>query len=103
MSNNEDFIKNYDKSIVKITTHDGLNVGTGFIVTDEGIICTCYHVVGDLNTKTFYDNIQVYFPNTKQTVSGNILLKDDNKTKEQYTDPKNDIAFLQISREIKIN
>lgn len=97
MSNHEDIIKKYDKSIVKITTHDGLNIGTGFIVTDDGVICTCYHVVGDKDTKELYDNIQVYFPKTEQTVSASFLLKDDNK--EPYADAINDISFLQISKQ----
>jgi hypothetical protein len=38
MSNNNDILKNYEKSIVKIITFDGRIVGTGFIVTDDGII-----------------------------------------------------------------
>jgi hypothetical protein len=38
MSNNNDILKNYEKSIVKIITFDVRIVGTGFIVTDDGII-----------------------------------------------------------------
>ena len=96
MSISEDIIKNYDKGIVKITTHDGLNVGTGFIVTDDAIICTCYHLVGDIDTKESYNNIQVYFTNIKQSVSATFLLKDDDNP---CVDPENDIAFLEISKE----
>ena len=60
-----------------MTTHDAENIGTGFIVTDDGIICTCYHVIGDLQEQEIYKDIKIYFPSTKQTVSGNILLKDN--------------------------
>ena len=28
--------------------------GTGVIVTDDGLILTCYHVIGDNENSTFY-------------------------------------------------
>ncbi|HSF50272.1 MAG TPA: serine protease, partial [Nitrososphaeraceae archaeon] len=99
MSTNEDIVNDYDKSVVKIVTADGMNVGTGFIVTDDGIICTCYHVIGDLQEQELYKDIKIYFPNTKQTVPATILLKDQKEKKEVCADPINDIAFLRISKE----
>src|SRR5215831_21401238 len=94
MSNNLDVINNFDKSIVKIIVDDGRDIGTGFVVTDDGIICTCYHVIGDLESEKVYDNIQVYFPQTKQTISATILKENGNK--ERCFDPTNDIAFLKL-------
>ena len=96
---NQNIVNHYDESIVRIITSDG--VGSGFIVTDDGIICTCYHVVGNLKEQEFYKDIQVYFPQTTQPIPANILLNNDNK--KEYTDPINDIAFLQISEENKDN
>ena len=58
-------------------------VGTGIIVTpissqvpmtavgnkENGLILTCYHVIGDVNSETLYDELKVYFPETKTTLS----------------------------------
>jgi hypothetical protein len=71
-------------------------VGTGFIVTHDGIICTCFHVIGE-NEHNIYENIQVYFPQTKQTVPVTILTEENRK--RQYIDPINDIAFLKLSKD----
>src|SRR5688500_1309444 len=98
MSAPYDIIKDYDKSIVKVTTHNGLNVGTGFIVTNDGINDNCYHIIGDLTTKEIYEDFNIYYPLTKQTVYATLIIESEKKYKEKYTDSINDIAFLQISK-----
>lgn len=96
----KDVITYYDKSVVKIKTRDGANVGTGFVVTDDGIICTCYHVIGDSDRQELYDGIKIYFADSNIGIDGTILVKD--KHKEPYVDHDNDVAFLQISKEDQI-
>ena len=95
MSNNNDIVNDYEKSIVKIITLDGRVVGTGFIVTDDGIICTCFHNVGDLDKKEVYNDIMVYFPEIQQPVKATILKDEKNF---EYVDTVNDITFLQIQK-----
>lgn len=51
--------------------------------------------IGNLESKEVHDNIQVYFPQTKQTISATTLIK-ENENKEQYLDLINDIAFLKL-------
>ena len=94
---NDNLLNIYDKSIVKIKTDYG--IGTGFIVTDDGIICTCYHVIESQIEIDIYSDIVVYFPQTEQYVKA-IILKDE-KNNEPYIDTINDIAFLQIKDESK--
>jgi GTPase SAR1 family protein len=96
MSNNNRILNNYEKSIVKIITLEGRIIGTGFIVTNDGIICTCFHNIGDLDNKEVYNDINVYFPETKQKVKATVLK--DEKNSEGYKDPINDIAFLHIQK-----
>lgn len=95
MSNNNNILNDCEKSIVKITTLEGRIVGTGFIVTEDGIICTCYHNVGDLSKKEAYNDILVYFAEIKQPLKATIL-KDEKDS--EYVDTINDIAFLQIQK-----
>src|SRR5215831_12452081 len=100
MSDHQDIVNIFDKSIVKIIANHGTSIGTGFIVTDDCIICTCHHVIGDLDSKKVYDApIQVYFPQTKRTISATILVSEETENKEQYLDPINDITFLKLSED----
>jgi S1-C subfamily serine protease len=64
-------------------------VGTGVIVTDDGLIITCYHVVGNIKTKTLDKTVDVYFP-----VIPNI--KGHADVLEEYSDSSLDIAFLRL-------
>ncbi len=56
------------------------NIGTGFVVTDQGLIVTNKHVIADTEA--------IYY----------IIDKDDNEYEVQkiYRDPANDLAILQI-------
>ena len=94
MSVKKNVTANYEKSIVKVTANDDqIETGTGFIVTDDGIVCTCYHVIGDIISKKVYDDIKVYFTSGKSPLSAHVL-KDEKG--QEYADPINDIAFLQV-------
>jgi len=99
---NEDTLNNFDKSIVKIITNEGRNNGTGFIVTDDGIICTCFHCISNNESNEVSEDIHVYFPNTGQTSLASILIEDKNEGKEKCVDPIEDIAFLQLSKKDQI-
>src|SRR3954467_8333854 len=65
-------------------------LGTGVIVTDDGLIVTCYHVVGNIKTKTktLDKTVDVYFP-VIHNVKGNANVL-------EYSDSSSDIAFLQL-------
>jgi uncharacterized protein YjbI with pentapeptide repeats len=93
MSIKKNMLACYERSIVKIIANDRI-IGTGFIATEDGVICTCYHVTGELALKELYDDIKLYFPSNTLTVSAHIL-KDEKD--QQYADPVNDIAFLKAS------
>jgi len=68
---------------------EGRTLGTGVIVTDDGLIVTCYHVLQNEWNKTIYDNVQVYFPSSRDIKgSANRLVEFDH--------PELDIAFLQL-------
>ena len=42
---------------------DSKVLGTGVIVTDDGLIITCYHVIGNLRNKTIdFKDVDIYFP-----------------------------------------
>jgi hypothetical protein len=64
-------------------------LGTGVIVTDDGLILTCFHVVGDIKNKTIrHSFIDVYFPEFKITKSARVV--------NEYCDPSLDVAFFKI-------
>jgi Trypsin-like peptidase domain len=67
--------------------------GTGVIVTDDGLILTCYHVIGDNESKTLYykDAIDIYFPSANITKPATI--------EEEYSNPELDVAFLKLNEE----
>src|SRR5919112_4643747 len=65
-------------------------IGTGVIVTDDGLILTCYHVIGDIRNGTlYYKTVDVHFHEAADiTKSAEIV--------EEYCNPSLDIAFLRI-------
>jgi CTP:molybdopterin cytidylyltransferase MocA len=94
-----DFGSYLSKWTVKVTSEDGAGTGTGILVTNDGIVATCYHVIGDSNTETIYNNIKIHFHNSS-TYSACLLSKDtelnvDNNVR--VCDPLNDIALLKIN------
>jgi len=109
MQNLQDVIADLNKYTVKVMT-DRRTVGTGIIVTpissqapitaveneENGLILTCYHVIGDANSEneTLYDELKVYFPQTKTTLSAEVKI--------EYCNPKYDIAFLYVKETEKI-
>ncbi len=44
-------IVNLKAGIVRITRPEGATAGTGFIVTDDGLIATCAHVMETAGTR----------------------------------------------------
>jgi hypothetical protein len=69
-------------------------IGTGVIVTEDGLILTCYHVIGDVrNRKPYYNIVDVYFTEADATKQAEIA--------KEYCDPSLDIAFLRLIGEDK--
>jgi tetratricopeptide (TPR) repeat protein len=63
-------------------------LGTGVIVTDDGLILTCYHVIGNLKSGTIdFKNVDIYFPSVPN-IEGHANL--------EYSDVSSDIVILQL-------
>ena len=72
----------------------GNTLGSGVIVTDNGYILTCYHVIGDHIRKKIIDrDVDIYFP-SNPGVKGHANVIDT------FCDPKLDIAFLQLQEKL---
>jgi tetratricopeptide (TPR) repeat protein len=81
------------RSIVQIRTKDGDGAGVGFVLNEEGLVVTCAHVVQRTGVGPG-DQIIVVFPDSSSVFEA--LVEDDG-----WCDPRgNDLAFLQISKEI---
>jgi hypothetical protein len=86
MQNLQAAINELDKYTVNIKTDR--SIGTGLIVTNDGLILTCYHVIGDPeNNSSLFHDIEVYFSDTKKAAA---------QVVEEYCRPDLDIAFLQL-------
>jgi S1-C subfamily serine protease len=83
------------KSTVAIKTPvDDLILGTAIIVTDTGLIVTCYHVIEDARTvKMHHKNFDIYFPAAPDIAA-------HAKVVEEYCNKSSDIAFLQIQEKL---
>jgi hypothetical protein len=69
-------------------------LGTGVIVTYDGLIVTCYHVVGNIKKKIIdYKTVDIYFP----AISGS---KGNANVIEEYCHPSLDIALLQLEQKL---
>jgi len=111
MQNLHDVIADLNKYTVKVITDR--TVGTGIIVTPipkfakvtststfeskgNGLILTCYHVIGNANSESeyLYDDLRIYFPKSETTLFAEVISK--------YCNPEYDIAFLKIKETEKI-
>jgi hypothetical protein len=93
-NNHQSLIDDLNKYTVAIKdTETGETHGTGVIITDDGLILTCYHVIGDNKNERFYykDTIGIYFPEAGVTISAYI--------EENYCNSRLDIAFLRLQKE----
>jgi hypothetical protein len=91
MQNYQTNIEDLGKCTVAIQKagDNGRILGTGVIVTDDGLILTCYHVIGEIKNKTIkHNSIDVYFPEFKITKSASAV--------KEYCDPSIDVAFFKI-------
>jgi hypothetical protein len=90
MQINEASIEQLNKYTVAIQKAGSDSVlGTGVIVTDDGLILTCYHVVGNIKSKTLDKTVDIYFP-AIPNIKGHANVLDE------YSDSSVDIAFLQL-------
>src|SRR5215475_6840724 len=91
MQSNQDTIQDLRKCTVAIQrSSDSKVLGTGVIVTDDGLIITCYHIIGNLKNKTIYfKDVDIYFPSVPD-------IKGHANVLEEYSDASSDIAFLQL-------
>lgn len=93
MQTNQDNLQDLRKCTVAIQrSSDGKVVSTGIIVTTNGIILTCYHVVGDIKNKILDEMVDIYFSSMPE-------VKRNAQPIEQYCDPKLDIAFLKLQEQ----
>jgi uncharacterized protein YjbI with pentapeptide repeats len=80
------------KFTVGIKTIDGTDLGTGTIVTTDGIIATCFHVIKDKDDNRPYKSVKLYFSpdldSTKGEYDAEVLA---DKSSEKY-----DIAFVRL-------
>ena len=82
---NATFIKNYpstnEKSFVDINKDNSQTAGTGFIISETGLIVTNWHVVENSNS------IEIFLPQINKTFNATTIIKDS----------KNDVAILKLS------
>lgn len=63
--------------------------GTGVIVNSDGLILTCYYVIGNNRTNSITDKIvDIYFPESNTTKSAEVL--------QELCNSHQDIAFLKL-------
>ncbi len=48
-------------------------LGTGVILTDDGLISTCYHCVYDIQTRLLDKTVNIYFPELKQKRTADVI------------------------------
>jgi serine protease Do len=73
-------------------TATGETHGTGVSVTDDGLILTCYHVIGDNKNEALYykESIGIYFPGANVTKAAFV--------EESYCNSRLDIALLRLQK-----
>jgi len=82
---NATFIKNYpstdSKSFVDLNKENPQTSGTGFVISESGLIVTNWHVVENSSS------IEVFFPQINKTFNATTIIKDS----------KNDVAILKLT------
>ncbi|MDP8226155.1 MAG: serine protease [Candidatus Celaenobacter polaris] len=78
------FLKNYPANVEEkfgSTKEETENIGSGFIISESGLVVTNYHVI-----ENKYD-INVFFPSVNKTIKAKVELKDKN----------NDLAIIRLN------
>ena len=72
MQNYQSSIEDLSKCTVAIQEagSSGKVLGTGVIVTDDGLLLTCYHVLGNIKTKALDKTVDIYFPSAPESQNG---------------------------------
>jgi hypothetical protein len=82
-------LKKYTVAIKEIEPNTENFLGTGFVITDDGLILTCYHVVGNTEEKRlYYEVVNAYFPEAKIAIPAEVA--------KEYCNPEIDIAVLRL-------
>jgi Trypsin-like peptidase domain len=93
--NRLDFDSYLSRFTVRVESNGG--IGTGIVVTNDGIVVTCHHVIG--NNTSIYDNIRVSLYDNK-SYSASILLSNMESDSKLVCDSLYDIAFLKINKPV---
>src|SRR5919106_4878051 len=106
---NEDVLQKLAPSIVEIISdtegeeQDSTTLGTGFVVTDDGLVVTCRHVITDSEEKLrntikarFYSDF-INATSDNRGINIETIPKYSMRLVEEYTkDPSVDLAFLKL-------
>jgi hypothetical protein len=85
-----DLFGELERCTVGIKVNDSIN-GTGIIVSEDGLILTCYHVVGDrVNKKPFSNNIKVILSGPEVSAEKPVTFEHDKSNANL------DIGFLKL-------
>src|SRR5215213_813276 len=96
---NEDPLQRLAPSIVEIISDDkdSSTLGTGFVVTDDGIIVTCRHVVAGSQGKLM-NSVKVRFHSDSKTDVNEFTVSPVREVQGFKDDPSIDISFLRLDR-----
>jgi S1-C subfamily serine protease len=95
---NEDRLQRLGPSIVEIISdkeEDSTTLGTGFIVTDDGLVVTCRHVIADSQGKLM-NSVKVRFHYDSKTDAKEFTASPVNEEEGFKVDSSVDIAFLRL-------
>ena len=90
-NNNKEQLKKFTVAICKpgSSVPQGI-IGTGFLVNTNGLVLTCFHVIGDTKYNSYsYDQVDVYFPKANVTKHAKIIT--------EYSRAHKDVAFLTLT------